>query len=64
MIVIGIITILILVGIILVLITWKKTKVGGYKEPNYQAFFIMGICFLPVGIIFITTLSPAFIGVT
>jgi hypothetical protein len=64
LIIIGIIVILILVGIILVLIAWKKKKEGKYKEPNYQAFFIMGICFLSSGIIFLTTVSPAFIGFT
>ena len=46
------------------LLTWKKIKEGGYKEPDYRAFFIMGICLLPMGIIFMTTLNPGFIGFT
>lgn len=62
--VIGIIALLVLVGIILVLVVWKKKKEGKYEEPDYQVFFIMGICFLPMGIIFMTTVSPAFIGFT
>ena len=64
LIVIGIIAIFVLIGIILVLIACKKIKEGGYNEPDYQAFFIMGICFLSMGIIFMTTVSPAFIGFT
>ena len=64
LIIIGIIALLVFVGILLTLIVWKKKKEGKYEEPNYQAFFIMGICFLPMGIIFMTTVSPAFIGFT
>ncbi len=64
LIILGIIAVLIIVGIILVLIARKKIKEGGYKEPDYQIFFIMGICFLSMGIIFMTTISPAFIGFT
>lgn len=64
LIVIALIAILILV-IVLVLIAWKKIKEEGYKEPDYRAFFIMGICLLPMGIIFMTTLNnPGFIGFT
>jgi len=62
LIIIGIITILVTVGILLTLIVWKKNKEGKYEEPDYQAFFVMGICLLPIGIIFMTTVSPAFIG--
>lgn len=64
LIVIGIITILVSIGILLTLIIWKKYKEGKYGEPDYQAFFIMGICLLPMGIIFMITVSPAFIGFT
>jgi len=63
LIIIALIAILIL-GIVLVLIAWKKIKEEGYKEPDYRAFFIMGICLLPIGIIFMTTLNPGFIGFT
>ena len=34
-------------------------------EPNYQVFFILGICFLTMGIVLmITRDNPAFIGIT
>lgn len=64
LIVIGIIALLVFVGILLTLIVWKKKKEGKYEEPDYQAFFIMGICFLPMGIISMITVSPAFFGFT
>jgi hypothetical protein len=61
---IGIIAILVVVGILLTLIVLKKKEEGKYGDADYRAFFIMGICFLPMGIIFMTTVSPAFIGFT
>ena len=34
------------------------------KEIDYKAFFILGMCFLPLGTIFMTTISPAYISFT
>ena len=28
------------------------------KEPNYQAFFAIGIIWLPVGVVFMLTINP------
>jgi len=39
----------------------KKTK-KSKEEPNYLAFFIMGICFFPMGIIFTAVISLGFMG--
>ena len=50
-----------IIGIFVLFIMKKKKIEGSYKEPDYRAFFIMGICFLPMGIIFTSTISPAFI---
>lgn len=48
---------------IIVFFTLKKQKKEGtYRDLDYRAFFILGISFLPMGIIFTTTISPAFIG--
>ena len=55
---IGIIAVI--VGIITVIIVRKKMKEGTH-ETNYKALFIMGISFLPIGIIFTSTISPAFV---
>ena len=49
----GILALLVLIGIILILIVWKKKKEGIVKEPNYQVFFVLGITWLPVGIVFL-----------
>jgi uncharacterized membrane protein len=53
----------VIVGVfVLFMMMQKKKKDGTYKEPDYRAFFIMGICFLPMGLIFTTVISPAFNG--
>ena len=57
-----ILIIALIVGIIFTIFVLKKKKEGTYKEPDYRAFLIMGICFLPMGIIFTTTVNPGFIG--
>ena len=50
---IGLLALLVLIGIILLLIVWKKKKEGIVKEPNYQVFFVLGIMWFPVGVIFL-----------
>ena len=55
---------LILLGVFIILLIWKRRSEGISEEPNYLAFFIMGISFLPVGIIFTAVISPGFIGFT
>ena len=59
---IGILVITLLVLIATIFIVKKKKKEETNKEIDYRAFFIMGISFLPMGIIFTTAISPAFIG--
>ena len=49
--IIGIIVGLILVGI-LVVFALKKKKGEKSQGTNYRALFILGICFLPLGIIY------------
>ena len=46
--------ILVGVGILLALVVWKKGKEGRVEEPNYRAFFVMGITWLPTGIVLMT----------
>ena len=48
----AIVAILIVVGILLTLVVWRKRKEGRLEEPNYRAFFIMGIAMFPAGIVF------------
>jgi hypothetical protein len=56
-----IIALLLILGFILTIVFLKKQKENKYVEPDYQAFFIMGISFLPIGFVFIITINPAFI---
>ena len=59
------ITVIVLaLGIIVLFIALKRKKEGKYPEPDYRAFFILGICLLPIGIVFISTVNPGFIGFT
>jgi LPXTG-motif cell wall-anchored protein len=55
----------ILVSIISVFFVRRKRKLDGFEETNYKAFFILGITFLPLGIVLsITTDNPGFIGMS
>ena len=61
---IAILIITIITGIILSIYALKNKKKSNI-EPNYQVFFILGICFLPLGTIFMITIeNPGFIGFT
>ncbi len=47
---IAIAAILMLVGLITLVTIWKRRKKGEPSEPNYRAFFVMGIVWFPVGL--------------
>ena len=51
----------IVIGIIVLLTLRKNLKAGLAREIDYRTFFIMGISFLPMGIIFTAVISPVFI---
>ena len=55
-----IIALLLILGVVLTIVFWNKQKESKYEEPDYQAFFIMGISFLPIGLVFMIAISPAF----
>ena len=54
--------IVLVLGVVVLFIVIKKKKEGKYVEPDYRVFFILGICFLPIGIVFMITVSSGFIG--
>ena len=58
---------LVVVGLILILIVLKNKKSGDTGETNYQAFFYIGINWIPVGVVFMITINTAlgiaFIGI-
>ena len=51
----------VIVGVIIFFTFRKNQKEGATRETDYRAFFIIGISFLPLGIIFTSIISPAFI---
>jgi hypothetical protein len=60
---IGILIITIFILIVTVLWMKKKGNEGKRKEIDYRAFFIMGISFLPLGIVLTFVVgNPGFIG--
>jgi hypothetical protein len=62
LIMISIAMIILLIGVIVAVYVYKKRKHGIIEKSNYQAFFIMGISFLAMGIIFTSSINPGFIG--
>ena len=54
-----IIALLLILVVILTIVFLKKQKEKKFEEPDYQAFFIMGISFLPIGIVFIIAVIVA-----
>jgi len=53
---------LILLGMLAVIMIWKKMKDGTPLEIDYYAFFIVGISVLPLGIVLAVLINPGFIG--
>jgi len=54
-----------LVGVLVALNVRKNQKSGKKREVNYQAFFIMGISFTPLGTtMMIVTENPGMLGLT
>ena len=48
---------LVVIGLILTLVVFKKKKEGKMREPNYQVFFIIGIAWIPIGVFFMITIN-------
>ena len=53
----------IVLGVLVALLIRKLRSERIVREPDYRAFFIMGISFLPAGIIFTTIINPGFLGI-
>jgi hypothetical protein len=47
---IAIVAVLVITGILLVFLLWKRQKDGTRMETDYRAFFIMGVIFFPIGV--------------
>ena len=60
----AIMILLVLIAVAIVLVVVLKNKKRP-KETDYRAFYIMGISFLPLGIVlFLTTDNPGMLGLT
>jgi hypothetical protein len=59
--------ILVTVGIILVIVIWKRPKTSRFKGSNFHTFYVMGLVFIPFGIVSMAVYSrlgmPFFFGV-
>jgi len=58
---------LLVLGLLLTIFTvviWKKRK-GAKTETDYRAFYVLGICFAPLGIVLMITIgNPGMLGMT
>lgn len=60
-----IILFIIILGVYTTFLQWKRKKDENAEDTNYQAFFVMGICFLPIGAIMMLLFhNTGFIGIT
>jgi uncharacterized membrane protein YfcA len=48
----AILVVVVVVGILVAFVAWRRRKEGKLAEPDYRAFFVMGIVLVPVGIVF------------
>ncbi len=57
---------LVTIGILFVIVIWKRKNTDRYKGINFHTFYFMGIIFIPVGVISMIIYSrlgmPFFIG--
>ena len=51
------VTILVIIGLILTMVVFKRKKEGKIGEPKYQVFFILGITWIPIGIVFMVAIN-------
>lgn len=49
--------VLVVIGLLLTIVVFKKKKEGKLGEPNYQVFFNVGIIWIPVGVVFMITIN-------
>ena len=50
--------------VILMIVFWKRRKPKEGREVDYQSFFVMGLSFVGLGIVFTATINPGFLGIT
>jgi Gpi18-like mannosyltransferase len=57
--------IMLMIATVVALTVWKKRKETKTQETNYKAFFVLGICFMPLGVVLSSAVGNfGFIGIT
>lgn len=46
-----ILVVMIVAGVIMAFMALRKRKAGRLAEPNYYTFFVLGVSFIPIGLI-------------
>lgn len=59
----AIIILLLVVGILTLLILMRLRKESKTKEQDFRVFFVLGIIFLPLGIVLSLVVSVGFLGI-
>jgi hypothetical protein len=50
---------LVVIGLLLILVLFRTKKEDKMREPNYQVFFIIGVSWIPIGVVFMITINIA-----
>jgi tryptophan-rich sensory protein len=54
------IAILVIIGIAIILVYWKKKKEGKIdRDIDYKVFYSLGFVWMPIGIVFMIAVNPA-----
>ena len=52
----------VLVGVLVTSVVIRRRRRGEEAEVNYLAFFVMGLSFLPMGVVLSFVINPGFLG--
>jgi hypothetical protein len=53
----------VLVGVLVALVVYRKRRSEEEVEVDYRAFFVLGLCLLPMGALFSFLLNPGLLGI-
>ena len=53
----------VLVGVLATLIVYRRSRGKDEAEVDYRAFFVLGLCLLPMGMLFSFLINPGFLGI-
>jgi len=60
--VLTVLVLVVIVGVIVALVAWKRGGKGKARDTDYKVFFVLGICFLPMGVMAVATENMGFLG--